>query len=52
MFDVSADSHGGKDLAMNAMTNAQHGTAGWDTLTREAWRSCRGVKATGSPLAI
>ena len=47
VFDLSADSHGGKELAMNAMVNAQlrHRRLG-----HLAWGLCRGVTATGSPL--
>ena len=36
MFDLSADSDGGKELAINAMATRSCGTAGWATSTREA----------------
>ena len=48
VFDLNADSHGGKKLAMNAMTNAQLWRRGLGHLNKKK----RGVTATGLPLMV
>ena len=52
VFDLSADNHGGKELAMNAMINAQMWHRRWGHLNKRSLELMQRCDGNGVPLAV